>query len=287
MIHLNRLHYGYFFTGQNAVQVLVNDTKRMIHQTCPNKFGADYTDFDLYSYLYGRPPLLLIRQFLEQERVKKEMRTISTDLDMYIKKYNVKVQPLMMDIFNAFQWVNEGNIKVVILGQDPTPKEGEATGMAFSLKETTDPTSVSTGNILRLLKNHGYKVNEGNGDLTRWAKQGVLLLNSALTITVGMNSDSDWHQKLWRTFTIKLIHHLSVNTERNLVWMLWGVKAQAFRRFIDEKSSEWKEKKHLVLEGMHPSPLNGDKFAKQNDFFGEANKFLQYKERGEINWNLA
>lgn len=287
MIHLNRLHYGYFFTGQNAVQVLVNDTKRMIHQTCPNKFGADYTDFDLYSYLYGRPPLLLIRQFLEQERVKEEMFTISMALETYIKEKKVKVQPLMMDIFNAFRWVDEWNIKVVVLGQDPTPKEGEATGMAFSLKETSDPTFVSTGNILRLLKKHGYKVNEGNGDLTWLAKQGVLLLNSALTITVGMNSDSDWHQKLWRTFTIKLIHHLSVNTERNLVWMLWGVKAQAFRRFIDEKSSKWKEKKHLVLEGVHPSPLNGDKFAKQNDFFGEANTFLQYKGRAQINWNLA
>lgn len=287
MIHLNRLHYGYFFTGQNAVQVLVNDTKRMIHQTCPNKFGADYTDFDLYSYLYGRPPLLLIRQFLEQELVKEEMFTISMALETYIKEKKVKVQPLMMDIFNAFRWVDKWNIKVVILGQDPTPKEGEATGMAFSLKETSNPTFVSTGNILRLLKKHDYKVNEGNGDLTRWAKQGVLLLNSALTITVGMNSDSDWHQKLWRTFTIKLIHHLSVNTERNLVWMLWGVKAQAFRRFIDEKSSVWKEKKHLVLEGVHPSPLNGDKFAKQNDFFGEANTFLQYKGRAQINWNLA
>ena len=268
-------HFGYFFTGQNAVQIHANDTKRMISHT----FDGDYdTDLKLYLYLYGRRPAF-VNLFLQREDIKKEIASISVKLYEYVTEKKVKVQPPMEDIFNAFKGITKWNIRVVIVGQDPTPIPGEATGIAFSLKQNSNPTSVSTGNILKLLVKHGYKVNMESGDLTRWAEQGVLLLNSALTITVGWWPDSDWHLELWKTFTSKLIKHISENTEERLVWMLWGQKAKNFRHFIQER--------HLVLEGVHPSPNNGDKFAEQNDFFKEANTFLEKNGREKINWNLA
>ena len=185
-----------------------------------------------------------------------------------------------MDIFNAFKWVNQFNIKVVILGQDPTPTKGEATGIAFSLKPGSNPTNVSTGNIFRLLEKYGYKVNWLNGDLTRWAYQGVLLLNSALTINVGSFPDSDFHQNLWRTFTKEMMKHISLDTEHSIVWMLWGEKAKSFEDFIDKS-------RHLVLTGVHPSPKNGDTFVKQMIIFERANVFLKNKGEQEINWNLV
>lgn len=264
-------HFGYFFTGQNAVQIHANDTKRMMTHT----FDAD---LKLYFYLYGlRPPF--VNLFLQRQDIKQEIASISQNLNNYIIEKEVKVQPPVEDIFNAFKVITEWNIKVVIVGQDPTPIAGEATGMAFSLKQNSDPTSVSTGNILRLLDKFRYKVNMKSGDLTSWAKQGVLLLNSALTITVGRSPDSDWHQQLWHTFTKKLITHISENTEKSLVWMLWGEKAKNFHQFI--------QKRHLVLEGVHPSPKNGDAFVNQKDFFKEANTFLERNKREKIIWDLA
>lgn len=264
-------HFGYFFTEQNAVQIHANDTKRMMSHTFD-------TDLKLYFYLYGRRPAF-VNLFLQRDAIKQKIASISQNLNEYMIEKKVKVQPPVEDIFNAFNLITEWNIKVVIVGQDPTPIAGEATGMAFSLKQNSDPTSVSTGNILRLLHKFGYKVNMKSGDLTSWAKQGVLLLNSALTITVGWSPDSDMHQQLWKPFTTELITHISKNTEKSLVWMLWGEKAKNFRYLIQER--------HLVLEGAHPSPKNGDKFVKQEDFFKEANEFLEQNNREKINWDLA
>ncbi|KAL9974385.1 hypothetical protein ACROYT_G011409 [Oculina patagonica] len=215
--------------GLNAVQVHINDTKRspMIGQQQQQQkkpFGRDYIDFPLSLYLYGTVSTVPVNfdQFFQDQPVKDEIGRISQEIANHMHEKQVQVQPPMTDVFKAFRTVNLDNMRVVILGQDPTPIPGEATGLAFSLNPDLKleyPTS--TGNILKLLQKHGYKVNLKNGDLTKWANEGVLLLNSALTITVtfkkGDQSEADWHQELWRQFTQKLIKHISDKATHRLI----------------------------------------------------------------------
>ena len=139
--------------------------------------------------------------FFQLSRVKMAVQTISTSL----KSKNI--EPQMPRTLRALEVVAPSDIKVVIIGQDPTPQPGEATGLAFSVKDARTVASVL--NVLLEVALEGWSVDISNGSLAKWAKQGVLLLNSAFTV---QQNKTGSHLTLWRPFTESLIKHISDNS---------------------------------------------------------------------------
>ncbi|XP_067024579.1 uracil-DNA glycosylase-like [Acropora muricata] len=188
------------------------------------------------------------------------------------------IEPHMPLIFQALKLVQPVNIKVVILGQDPTPQPDEASGMAFSVKNPRKVPSVL--NVLLEVAFEGFPINLDKAHLLEWAKQGVLLLNTAFTCPHMGNG----HFDMWKEFTKTLISYISEEAQPS-VWLLWGTKAKEFKHII-----EGKNKKHLVIEGGHPSPmgnaLHGDSFF-GGSYFICANQFLKSNRHTEINWSLS
>jgi len=175
-------------------------------------------------------------------------------------------------IFNAFNTTPFEQVKVVILGQDPYIKPGEAMGLSFSVpKGVAVPPSLQ--NIYKELHaDVGCEIPK-HGDLTDWANQGVFLLNAALTVERG-NSNS--HAKIgWHRFTDAVIRKLSEGRD-SLVFMLWG-------NFAKQKSALIDPFKHLVLEAAHPSPLAGGAF-NGCQHFSKANEFLAENGKETIRW---
>jgi uracil-DNA glycosylase len=157
-------------------------------------------------------------------------------------------------IFNAFNLTPFDKVKVVIIGQDPYHEPGQAMGLSFSVPEgVIMPPSLV--NIFKEIHDDLGKPMPTNGDLTRWAKQGVLLLNATLTVRAHMANS---HQQLgWSFFTDAAIKALSAHRE-HIVYMLWGGYARSKRGFIDGS-------KNLILESVHPSPLS----ANRGGWFGQ------------------
>lgn len=176
-------------------------------------------------------------------------------------------------IFNAFEHTPFDKVKVVILGQDPYHNDGQAHGLSFSVPDGI-PAPPSLVNIFKEInRDLGIPVPR-SGNLTRWANQGVLLLNATLTVQAHMAGS---HQKKgWEAFTDAAIHHLAEKRE-NLVFILWGAYAQKKASFIDPN-------KHLVLRSVHPSPLSAYNGFFGNSHFSTANKYLQSKGIGPIEW---
>lgn len=182
------------------------------------------------------------------------------------KKKLVKIFPDQEDIFNAFKTPFD-DVKVVILGQDPYHTFGHAHGYAFSSKAKTCPPSLR--NILQEVEDDvygGLNLQRKIGDftLTSWANQGVLLLNTALTVEQGIPGS---HLHLWTKFTIEVMKILNSDTTA-VIFMLWGKKAQFYKTYINEDY-------HYILEAAHPSP-----FSASDGFFGckhfsEANKIIK------------
>lgn len=185
------------------------------------------------------------------------------------------VYPPMDLIFNAFKKTPYSSVKCVILGQDPYHEPEQAHGLSFSVpKGVMLPPSLM--NIYKELKTD-LGINNGNaGDLTKWAEQGVLLLNATLTVRRGAaNSHKDCG---WRDFTDAVIKKLS-EREKPMVFILWGGFARSKKSLIDCK-------KHLVIESAHPSPLSA-----YNGFFGSkpfsrTNEFLKGVGEKPIDWQL-
>lgn len=184
-----------------------------------------------------------------------------------------KIFPDLPFILRSLDTTPFDQVKVVILGQDPYPTAGHAHGLAFSVQPHVKPLPGSLRNIYKELETDvGTK--RDNGDLTKWAEQGVLLLNTILTVTEG-NPGS--HAGLgWEALTDEAIHKLSLHRE-NLVFVLWGRKAQEKAPIIDSS-------KHLILRAAHPSPLSA-----RNGFFGSKpfsriNAYLKQKGIEEIDW---
>ncbi|MCI0528558.1 MAG: uracil-DNA glycosylase, partial [Nitrospira sp.] len=168
-------------------------------------------------------------------------------------------------IFYALQMTPFDEVKVVILGQDPYHGAGQAMGMAFSVPEGVTPPP-SLRNIFKEIEKDVYngKRQKFSPDLTRWAKQGVLLLNVVLTVEEGKANS---HRTLgWQQITDQIIQKLSQERD-HLVFILWGAHAQAKKEFIDST-------KHLVLEAPHPSPLSAKRGFFGSRHFSQANQYL-------------
>jgi len=211
--------------------------------------------------------------FLKNKEVKNNIGLISKVLENDAK-VNV-IEPPMPHMFKAFT-VTPDKIKAVIIGQDPTPQPGKATGLAFSLKPNEDPRGVpSVFNMIVELKLEGMAVSLTNGDLSPWLNEGVLLLNAALTVIQG---EAGSHQKYWRQFTRKVVAYISYASQPS-AWMLWGDQAKKTAQSLIDRN------KHYIRIGGHPSPLGGNNFFGRN-YFHCANAFLVKMKRGAIKWQI-
>lgn len=192
------------------------------------------------------------------------------------KEYSTyTVYPSTYDIFNAFKYTPYSNVKAVILGQDPYHNEGQAHGLCFSVQQgiALPPSLV---NIYKEMYDDIGIPPAKSGCLTNWAKQGVMLLNTTLTVRAGhANSHSNCG---WQQFTDQVIQKLS-ERDQPMVFILWGANARSKKKLIDGN-------KHLILECAHPSPLSA-----YNGFFGckhfsKTNKFLQSVNQQPIDWRV-
>ena len=209
---------------------------------------------------------------LESEFSKEYFKTLA---DFVRDEYKSgTVYPAPKNIFRAFDLCPFNQVKVVVLGQDPYHGAGQATGLSFAVsKGTRLPPSLQ--NIYKEIEDDlGIKPTYADGDLERWATQGVLLLNSTLTVRA---SDAGSHQKRgWEEFTDAVIQALSDKRE-HVVFILWGNYARAKGARIDRS-------KHFVIESAHPSP-----FSAANGFFGskpfsKTNEYLKEHGEKEIDW---
>ncbi len=183
------------------------------------------------------------------------------------------VYPPAKQIFNAFDQCPFDKTKVVIIGQDPYHGPGQAHGLCFSVAEGV-PNPPSLQNIFKEILSDLGKPMPANGDLTRWARQGVLLLNA--TLTVQAHQAGSHQRKGWEEFTDAAIRHLAEERE-HLVFILWGAYAQKKGAFIDRS-------KHLVLTSAHPSPLSAYNGFFGNKHFSRANEYLKAHGIAEIEW---
>lgn len=183
--------------------------------------------------------------------------------------------PPVKDIFNAFKMCSFSNTKIVILGQDPYHGKGQAHGLSFSVPEGMKiPPSLR--NIFKELTSDLGVDSPTQGDLTSWAKQGVLLLNATLTVR---KSTPGSHQKQgWEEFTDSVIKTIS-NKKESVVIVLWG-------KFAEQKVSLIDESKHCIITSSHPSPFSAHRGFLGSKPFSKTNEFLEKKGIEKIDWEL-
>lgn len=215
-------------------------------------------DWDIYlKEEYEKPYFLDLVNFVKEEYRKKE------------------IYPPQNEIFNAFRHTPYRNVKVVILGQDPYHGYGEAEGLSFSVKNgIRKPPSLK--NIFKELESDLNIPFPEHSSLIPWTEQGVLLLNSVLTVEANLAASHKGHG--WEIFTDKVIEILN-KKEEPIVFILWGNFAKAKKSLITNKN-------HYIIESAHPSP-----FSANNGFFGskpfsKTNNFLISKGLTPINWNI-
>ena len=207
-----------------------------------------------------------------KDELKKEY---FKNLGVFVKnEYKTKIcYPQYKDIFNALRYTDYDEVKVVILGQDPYHGENEAHGLSFSVKDDVKrPPSLN--NIFKELESD-LGIKKTNNDLTNWAKQGVLLLNSIMSVV--KDTPLSHKEKGWEIFTDNIIKLLN-EREEPIVFILWGGYARSKKKLITNKN-------HYIVESVHPSPLSA-----YNGFFGsrpfsKTNNFLISKNIIPIDWS--
>jgi uracil-DNA glycosylase len=207
---------------------------------------------------------------LEQEFKKEYFKNLISFIDKEYEKD--EIFPSKNEIFNAFKLTDYENVKVVILGQDPYHGYDEAEGLAFSVKNHIKrPPSLR--NIFKELKND-LNIDRENNSLQDWASQGVLLLNAILTV----KKDTPLSHKNigWEQFTDEVIKIIN-KKEEPVVFVLWGNFAKTKKNLITNK-------KHLILEGAHPSPFSANRGFFGTKPFSQINKFLKENNIKEIRW---
>lgn len=196
--------------------------------------------------------------------------------DFVANEYEHKtIFPPKQNIFRALNLCDYDDVKVVILGQDPYHELHQANGLAFSVYPGVRiPPSLV--NIYKELHNDLNTTIPNHGDLTKWAKQGVLLLNNVLTVEQGKaNSHAG---KGWETFTLNIVKALN-ERKKPLVFILWGNNARAKKQYIDTS-------RHLILESAHPSPLSASRGFFGSRPFSKANQFLVENGISPIDWQI-
>lgn len=185
------------------------------------------------------------------------------------------IYPDMYDIFNAFRYTSYSDVKVVIIGQDPYHGEGQAHGLCFSVKKGVEPPP-SLKNIFKEIQTELGIAPAAHGELTKWAKQGVLLLNTVLTVRAGIANS---HKNIgWEIFTDRVIEILN-DREEPIVFLLWGANARQKTKLITNKN-------HKIFTCAHPSPLSAYNGFWNCGHFAKTNEFLESVGKSKIDWSL-
>lgn len=210
---------------------------------------------------------------LKEEFEKDYFEKLTHKIKEEYRNPNFRIFPPGKEIFSAFDTCGFNDVKVVIIGQDPYHGFGQANGLCFSVAPGVKmPPSLI--NIFKEVSDDTGAPFPQNGDLTRWAKQGVLLLNSSLTVREGAAAS---HSGIgWEEFTDAVVEKLNKEKE-HLVFILWGSHAQKKGEKIDRN-------KHLVLSSVHPSPLSANRGFFGNHHFSKANAYLASHGQKEIEW---
>ena len=215
-----------------------------------------------------------VGKIIEEEKQQDYFRKILSDIEN-IKNTGQTVYPKSSDIFNAFKLTPLDEIKVVILGQDPYHGPNQAHGLCFSVLPPTPPPP-SLKNIFKELQSENLMSMPEHGCLTSWARQGVFLLNTVLTVEA---HQANSHAKLgWQRFTDKVISVIN-DTRDDVVFMLWGSQAQRKAEHLDHN-------KHYILKSTHPSPLSAHRGFIGCQHFSKANEYLKQHGKKPISWNL-
>lgn len=206
---------------------------------------------------FDRPYFKQLENFLTEERARYE------------------IYPPQEDVFNALRYSSFQDTKVVILGQDPYHEPGQAHGLCFSVnKGVTIPPSLV--NIYKEIENDlGIKM-PGHGYLADWAKQGVLLLNTVLTVRRGQANSHKG--KGWEIFTDRIVEILN-ERQKPMVFILWGANAKSKTELITNKE-------HMVITGAHPSPLSAWKGFFGGRYFSKANRYLEITGQEPVDWGI-
>ena len=193
-----------------------------------------------------------------------------------VQEYKTQtIYPNMNNIFNALKYTDYKDVKVVILGQDPYHQPNQAHGLCFSVLKGVNPPPSLQNMYKEIHAEYGYPIPQ-HGELTYWAEQGVLMMNTVLTVR---ESQPNSHKGMgWEIFTDNVISLLNLRPEP-MVFLLWGANARAKKKLITNPN-------HLVLESAHPSPLSAYNGFFGNGHFKKANKFLKSKGMAEIDWQI-
>lgn len=186
-----------------------------------------------------------------------------------------RIHPDMYDIFNALKWTSYKDTKVLIMGQDPYHEENQAHGLAFSVQPGVKiPPSLL--NMYKELQNELGLYIPNNGYLEKWARQGVMLLNSSLTVRDG---EANSHRnKGWEIFTDKVVEHLNERSD-SVIFLLWGANAKEKMKIITNPQ-------HKILTSVHPSPLSANRGFFGCGHFKTANRLLEEMGKTPIDWQI-
>lgn len=239
----------------------------------------DWKTLTLWNYLNSGHIPSSWNNFFTREDVQEDLRTISLELQKEVMEDKVTIFPALHNVFRAFIPLNK--IKVVILGQDPYHSGTDTTncsavGYCFSVRPGND-INPSLRSIYKELENEGFSTVR-NGDLTHWAKQGCMMLNTALTVARGQ---ADSHTYIWYKFSRKVIEYIVENTN-NVAWFFMGSKALDFKKYVNDN--------HFTMVTSHPMPLAARRgFRGYPGFFGsnaflKINEYLKEHNRKEIKW---
>jgi uracil-DNA glycosylase len=230
-----------------------------MNSSTPNNIKLPACWLSVLGEEFTQPYMKELKAFLASEKTNKKI-----------------IYPKGENIFKAFELTPFDNVKVVILGQDPYHGPDQAHGLCFSVQEGINKPPSLLNIFKEIERDLKIPINK-HGCLESWAKQGVLLLNSVLTVQQGMAAS---HQgKGWERFTDKVIEVINAKHE-GVVFLLWGSYAQKKGAFIDRN-------KHLVLTSVHPSPLSAHRGFIGNGHFSKTNEYLSQRGKTPINWQLV
>lgn len=212
------------------------------------------------------------KEFINKLKQEKKFQLLIKKVK---KEYETKsIYPKKEDIFRSLSFFDINETKVVIFGQDPYYQEGVADGLAFSTRSLKTPASLK--NIFIELKNQFNNITINSNDLSHWAKQGILLMNTSLTVE--KNKPNSHRDIGWNYFIKYIIEYINKNLF-NVIFVLWGNNAKKLLKLIDIN-------KHHVLQSSHPSPLSAHQGFFGNNHFIEINKILKKYNKKEINWDV-